>query len=296
METQYVPSVQSVDAKGEVYARIAPTSFPRNASGQSAVVHRLTAYDRNALWNAVNAWFDGGPPATGTIDSRGARVHSFRDEGDSTWTIATPDVPDGKKVPLAWNSFAHAVALDSTTYGYRWNDALVTTTGSKDGPLATLPEYFHLVKDKNQQAQWVVVQPNDVPPETGLKQAQFPHGRAECPEAYVTPDDPASSWKKPGPVAGPFQAHLGDGSVVTYSWYRFADQPALFHADLTTAEREALQKRVELLHRHWKHDREYLPPPTTGQLADLDPALLVTPPRGLEIGYVPIVTRQAAGK
>jgi hypothetical protein len=31
-----------------------------------------------------------------------------------------------------------------------------------------------------------------------------------------------------------------------------------------------------------------------GTLADLDPALLVTPPPGLEIGYVPIVTRQSA--
>ena len=29
-------------------------------------------------------------------------------------------------------------------------------------------------------------------------------------------------------------------------------------------------------------------------VADLDPAVLVTPPKGLEIGYVPIVTRQAA--
>jgi len=29
-------------------------------------------------------------------------------------------------------------------------------------------------------------------------------------------------------------------------------------------------------------------------LAELDPALIVTPPPGLEVGYVPIVTRQAA--
>src|SRR5512144_2798646 len=34
--------------------------------------------------------------------------------------------------------------------------------------------------------------------------------------------------------------------------------------------------------------------PALGQLAALDPALLVTPPPGLEAGHVPIVTRQAA--
>ena len=82
--------------------------------------------------------------------------------------------------------------------------------------------------------------------------------------------------------------------MVTYYWYRFADQPALLNADLTAAERENLQKRVEMLHRKWTKDREYLPPATVGKLAELDPALIVTPPKGMEIGYVPIVIRQAA--
>jgi hypothetical protein len=37
-----------------------------------------------------------------------------------------------------------------------------------------------------------------------------------------------------------------------------------------------------------------MPPPTRGKLVALDPGLLVTPPAGLEVGYVPIVTRQEA--
>jgi hypothetical protein len=80
---------------------------------------------------------------------------------------------------------------------------------------------------------------------------------------------------------------------VTYYWYRFADQPALLNADLTDSEREDLQARVEKLHRNWNKDRDYLPPPTIGTLAEIDPALIVTPPPGLEAGYVPIATRQA---
>jgi hypothetical protein len=51
---------------------------------------------------------------------------------------------------------------------------------------------------------------------------------------------------------------------------------------------------VELLHRNWTKDRQYLPPPTSGKLAALDPAVIVTPPKGFEFGYVPIVTRQSA--
>lgn len=107
---------------------------------------------------------------------------------------------------------------------------------------------------------------------------------------YVTPED--GCWANPGPVAGPFEAELGDGSIATYSWYRFADQPALQNADLSVEEREQLQERVEKLHREWTKDREYLPPPQSGSLASLDPAVIVEPPAGLEAGYVPIVTRQ----
>ena len=77
-----------------------------------------------------------------------------------------------------------------------------------------------------------------------------------------------------------------------YFWYRFADQPVLLNADLTKAEREQMQTRVEKLHRAWTKDRDYLAPPTVGQLADIDPAQLVIPPKGLELGYVPIATRQ----
>jgi hypothetical protein len=82
--------------------------------------------------------------------------------------------------------------------------------------------------------------------------------------------------------------------VVTYYWYRFADQPALLNADLTKEERESLQTRAEKIHRNWTKDRDYLAPPAMGELAEIDPALIVTPPPGLETGYVPIATRQAA--
>jgi hypothetical protein len=49
---------------------------------------------------------------------------------------------------------------------------------------------------------------------------------------------------------------------------------------------------VEKLHANWPTDRDYMAPPTRGKLVSLDPALLVTPPTGMEVGYVPIVTGQ----
>jgi hypothetical protein len=268
METQYIPAVQSGS-----YARIAPTRFP-----QGPLVHRITSYNKKALWDAVQAWFDGGAPATGAVDPRESVVHPFTGKGGATWRIYADGTPKEQRAPLVWTAFANPVALDPTTFGYRWSNE---TKGE-------LPEYYRLEKNK-----WTPVAASEVPTETGLQEVRFDR-KKENSKPYVTPDDAAGCWKKPGPAAGPFQAQLGDGSVVTYFWYRFADQPARLNAGLTDAERDALQSRVEKIHRSWTRERDYLPPPTVGKLAELDPALLVSPPAGMEAGYVPIVTRQEA--
>ena len=192
---------------------------------------------------------------------------------------------------MAWSSFATPITPDPTTYGYRWNEQLVRKVDSPSGARVVLPEYFHLQNDGTKY-RWVVAKPAEVPATSGLAQVRFDRPEENPSEPYDTPEAQDSSFKKPGPVAGPFKAHLGDGSVVTYAWYRFADHPALLNADLSKDEREKMQTKVEKLHRVWTKDRDYLAPPTVGKLADLDPAQLVIPPKGLEIGYVPIATRQ----
>ncbi|MFO0951668.1 MAG: hypothetical protein U0835_11060 [Isosphaeraceae bacterium] len=294
METQHIPAYIARDAKGDAYARVAPTRFPARTDGDSPLIHQITAYSRAALWDRVQTWFDGGPAATGEIAADAAVAHPFDGKGGATWQIYSPGAPRDRKAPIAWDSFAKPASPDASTYVYQWEKGLVTGADDGAGPLVTLPEYFRLEKDPKGRDRWVVVNPRDVPAETGLAGVEFPRRRGPDRRPYVTPDEPDGSWKKPGRAAGPFRAKLGDGSVVTYSWYRFADQPAVLNADLTAEERERLQKRVEMLHRAWTRDREYLPPPKTGKLAELDPAVIVTPPKGLEVGYVPIVTRQAA--
>jgi len=295
METQHIPSVQAVDARGETYARIAPTFFPAGTDGQSRLVHHITSYNKQALWNAVKTWFEGGTEASGVIRPDGAVLHRFTGKGGATWRIYPDGAANEEKVPLAWSSFATPTAPDPNTFGYRWDPRLVKPADAKAGPLVKLPEYFRLDKSGT-KPQWVPVRAEDVPAETGLSKARFERPAGRRPKTYSTPEDAESCWKKPGPKAGPFQARPGDGSVVTYYWYRFADQPAILNADLTDREREALQARVEKLHRAWTRDRNYLAPPASGKLADLDPALIVTPPPGLEVGYVPIVTRQAPNR
>ncbi|MEZ5432645.1 MAG: hypothetical protein R3F31_16025 [Verrucomicrobiales bacterium] len=287
METQHVPAILARDAAGKDFARVAPTAFPVGADGTSTVLHRLTAYKKAALWDDVQQWFAGGAPADGVINADASAVHTFRVGGGSNWSIYRPGTKREEKVPLDWKSFATSFTPSPITFGYQWNEHLTRRSGS----LVTLPEYYAL-GTHDQKPQWTVLPPKDVPADLGLTQHRFERAPEQPQEPRTTPDDAAGCWKTPGPKAGPFKARLGDGSVVTYYWYRFADQPAMLNADLTDEEREQVQARVEKLHRAWTKDRNYLTPPDVGTLAHLDPALILTPPKGLEVGYVPIATRQ----
>jgi hypothetical protein len=62
----------------------------------------------------------------------------------------------------------------------------------------------------------------------------------------------------------------------------------------SAAQKQQLQSRVEKLQAAWSTNGTFMPPLRDGALATLDPALLVTPPAGLEIGYVPWVVSQSA--
>ena len=70
---------------------------------------------------------------------------------------------------------------------------------------------------------------------------------------------------------------------------------------LTTSEKAFLQGRVEALHRLLNPEAPMnrwmkAPPGLTPGLAGIDPALLVVPPAGLEVGYVPITLYEGLQK
>lgn len=289
METQYIPAKLATTDEGVSYARVANVRYPIGEDGNSKVVHRITSFKKSALWESVQSWFDGGPVADTKFNASAAYVHSFRGDGSITWKIYDRQTPKAERYPVTWEGIAEPRAFDSDTFGYAWKEP-------QTQPLQSLPRYYRLTEDDRGRKQWRPVDESEVPRESGLLDAEFASFERPKTEAYETPQEESSSWKTPGPAAGPFQVFPGDGSVVTYAWYRFADQPAMLNAGLTDAERERVQQRVELIHRHWQIDDEYMAPPKFGKLAEIDPALIVTPPTGLEIGYVPIVIRQASAK
>ena len=260
METQYIPSVQSIDARG----RTTPESpQPRFPEGRGAIHwwspprHLL---QQEALWDAVKAWFEGGPEASGAIDLQGAVLHSLSGRGGATWKIYLPAVPKEQKVPLAWNSFATPTVPNSNTFGYRWNYQNSCEKRFQGWPTGDTPRILppgELTRTRERSG--FRCEPKTFRLKLGLAQVRFnrpPRGSPRTLRHFPTMRTVAgrSRW----PRGRTFPAHLGDGTTVTYYWYRFADQPALLNADLTDSERESLQARVEKLHRNWKKDRDYL--------------------------------------
>ncbi len=294
METQHIHSYEAADEHGQRYARIAPTQYPIDDEGNTSLLHRLMVYKKQALWDEVEAWFKGGQVASGRMKTEHAAMQTFQKGVRSSWRFYGDHIPKEERALMNITDFMDESVTDKATLRVRWEGDLLKKRKLGNGEVITLPEYYKLVSDdpENKIGKWIALAPEEVPKETGLHHVNFKNQVPRTPVAYITPKDAESSWKKPGPAAGPFKKKLGDGSIITYYWYRFADQPALLNADMTPAEREEMQRRAELLHTHWTKDREYLPPPMFGELAEIDPALIVTPPKGMEIGYVPIVTKQ----
>jgi hypothetical protein len=166
--------------------------------------------------------------------------------------------------------------FEGNVWGLEWQTRNIS-------PRGVVPQYFKHVGDHR-----VAVSAAIVPADTGLLSKEFRLAKPGKP--YTSPTDGA--WSNPGPTRGPFTVRLTDGSLVAYSWYRFVDQPSFQQYSWSEAKQSRLQSFIEELHKAWSIDQDYMAPPSSGTLAALDPALFVSPPKGLEVGYVPIVTRQ----
>jgi hypothetical protein len=281
------PAIVAPDANGNLYAKTGRLQYPVNNKDNSMLLNQISVYSKNALWNDLESWFNGGPAVPPGINETGTYGVPFVNNGGSMRAEITQN---GIKNEIELNHM-NTVQQHTNIMGFEYDLNIV----ENDGKNFILPEYYRLdpVDDR-----WHAIEAAEVPAPTNLLNTAVPTSpRPEI--TYLTPlepdchwQDPNGPWNSPGPSAGPFKVEMGDGTTLTYYWYRFVDQPAIMHANLSADIRAKLQSRVELLHANWKHTDEYLAPPSIGRVATLDPAGIVQPPAGMEIGYVPIVTRQ----
>lgn len=271
MEINTLPRFDAHDADGTVYSKIPRLQFPVDDKGQAVLVQDVTYYSKSALYDAFKQWRDGrGPECSGAFNVEGAWNCSLT-------TKTTRYQQAGINISGVEQVFDTKV-FDDTCWGVEWFDSTISPDG-------VFPQYYKQVNDKR-----IAVAASDVPTDTGLIAKEF--RLADKGEPYTSPT--TGAWSEPGPTRGPFEVELGDGSIVTYSWYRFVDQPSFQQYHWSNDKKARLQALVEKIHANWPIDRDYMAPPSRGSLVTLDPALIVTPPEGLEVGYVPIVTAQKA--
>ncbi len=268
MEINTVPCFEAKDAQGVLYSKIPKLQFPVDDRGRTLLVQDVTYYSKAALYDAFKSWRDGGSACSGQFDEKGA--------WKSTLTTHTTRYDQaGKKITGVERVFDTKV-YEGNVWGIEWFNSGISPKGS-------FPQYFKHVGNER-----VAVSTAELPAETQLLSKEFKLAQAGSP--YTSPA--GGAWGNPGPARGPFTVNLADGSMVTYSWYRFVDQPSFQQYGWSYDKKVKLQSFVEKIHASWPINREYMAPPSSGTLATLDPALLVIPPKGLEVGYVPIVTRQ----
>ena len=176
-----------------------------------------------------------------------------------------------------------------------------SSTPEKD---RTLSSYYEVVGDKI-----VPVTEAEVPE----KLRQLEYGNLENPtnlqnhqdEIELSADDSFNTdcWVCEDPNGCDEQINettLDDGSVISYRWYRFVDQPVFWnmkreHPEFyTDAYLSDLQTMIEMMHVQWDGSVNLLERPANQDqfhLAEVDHGLLVDPPAGKEVGWVPIVTQ-----
>ena len=268
MEINTVPCFEGTSAKGVTYSRIPQLKFPVDRDGRTILVQQVTYYSRAALYDDFLAWRKGGRACTGAFDAKGAWRAALKPNQTRYSQAGIPIV--------GIDGILESHVYPDNLWGVRWNRSGLSDKGA-------FPQYFRHEGEKR-----VPVASADVPEETGLSRREFQLAERGTP--YTSPRQ--NAWVNPGPAKGPYTVRLIDGSLATYSWYRFVDQPTFQQYGWSEEKKKTLQSFAEKIHASWPIDRDYMAPPTTGHLVKLDPALIVRPPQGLEVGYVPIVTRQ----
>lgn len=272
LEVGFTPSFNATDAQGDEYRRVPRLTFAADANRRAVLLQDFRRYGKTALWDGVAGWIDGGEAPAG-IHQPGVWNSTFADLTE-LMTMLDPD-----RTPVHYGATVQATQFTTAgggaVFGLQWDGSLES---------GVLPEYYRKV-----DGTWRPVAKAEVPAETRLTEQTFPKM-----EAQGTPPldiGPGSPWAKSTWAAGPFRAALGSDTVVDYVWYRFTDQPAIARLPLAPAMRAKLQTWAESVHQAGV-DGLTIAPPSSGALATLDPAQIVTPPAGMETGYVPIAIAQ----
>lgn len=270
-EINTVPHFEARASDGTRYTKIPALQFPVDQNGKAVLVREVHHYSKEALYNDILSW---------KTSSNAIPLGQFAASGLEKPGLYADPSPSFEQLDLPITGIYDILEpfTENSAFGIQWKNTKFET--------GAFPRYF-----RESSGAMIPVTEEEVPDETQLKTQKFrTQNDIGSQEGYTITMQGA--WSSPGPVAGPFTRTIADGSTVTYYWYRFIDQPVFQQYAWTLEKKEALQGMIEQIHENWTKDKSYIPELTEGNLVALDDNLIVTPPAGMEKGYVPIVVRQ----
>jgi hypothetical protein len=270
MEFGNTPALQAKDNNGDIYIKIPQIQYPMNNEGNTLITQDLVAYSKDALFNQFEYWKQQGVVAPTQFDTNGMTKPKLIHPYDNFEISGIEE--------NGIDNVVSTTIFEDNSFGLTWH------IPEKNG-MGLYPKYF-----KKQGDILLAIKESEVPAETNLVASELPTTNRN-PQPYEVDD--AGKALFTDHTTGPFTTRLNDCSVVTYYWYKFIDQPSIKKYNLSTKEKQELQNMVEKIHMHWSHTDEYMAPPSKGELVSFDDGLIVEPPKGLEVGYVPIVVKQA---
>jgi hypothetical protein len=270
MEVAMVPFYSSRDSEGTVFTRIPELNFPVQENGFAPILQDVTVYNKSAIYDGIQNWKSNNIPFDGPF----LEIGSFK---PGITEYQNPSYKQGDKQISGLDNSVQGNVQNSNVFGLQFDDSFGYNSGS-------FPEYY-----KESGGEMIPVLEANLPPETGLKDLKFKTNNYWSSQSYKA-DLNKSSWSNTS--SGPFSVFLNDGSKVTYHWYRFIDQPVFKQFNWSDEKKQKLQDFIVKIHKEWTIDKNYMAPPSTGELVRIYDELIVTPPPGLEYGYVPIVTSQ----
>ena len=261
-----IPFYKYTDIAGTIYTKIPGIEFPVDANGNFALSRNLTAYGSSAISNAFRR----------ALASGGALPQSTNPAGifSPLLNTQTPKIyQEGKILGNLSRLLAVKVFESRSAYGFAMGG---------DVRLEKLPQYYKEVGGTR-----IAIKESEAP--TALVKTKFGSSMQTSTYIYQAP----SWWQQSPAASGDLTANLRDGSQVTYRWYKFVDQPSLQRFEMNAAEKAGIQGAIEKMQNQW-NNFPIMKNPTVGSLVSFDEGLMVIPPKGLEIGYVPIVVKQNA--
>lgn len=258
-----IPYFEIKDQTGNIYSKIPTLQFPSDAKGRTNLVSDMKSYSRKAIQNNVDAILSKNINASTAFDESFA--HTLR---VGTWNHSFQQGWD----PIEFNStFNMSVFDEGDSFGMIWPEKAA---------INTIPQYY--IKENG------VRKPTS---ESTVPSALL--GSTFLAPAFYKSITKPEWWTESTAATFPISTELSDGTTVRYVWYRFVDQPAISRLKLPSNKKSELQSFVEGIHKAWLSTSDYIPPPKNGELVTFDKALIVTPPAGLEYGYVPIPISQS---